>query len=54
MRPTLLAEWDDDLLTSASRDFYSLVCRHGIGFETHCKECQIAGYCACKECERDA
>lgn len=29
------------------------VCRHGKPFTVHCNECEMKGYCACAECERE-
>ena len=29
---------------------YQDICRHGLAFNVHCKECEIAGYCGCPQC----
>ena len=29
------------------------VCRHGLRFDQHCKECYLQGFCCCPECTED-
>lgn len=41
-------------MTTELRPETPSTCRHGKPLTVHCKRCQIAGYCACKECERDS
>ena len=30
------------------------VCSHGKRFDTHCKECQMQGFCGCPDCVEDS